>query len=191
MGKKDEKKKWKTIAQDVPFADVTPEIIAVWIRTAQFQRFNNYHAHWRRENPGARLNLCGLEIGTGLLNFTGPVDLSNVDLDHASLRCLRMYHATLAGASLRYADLSYADLVETRLEGTDLSYADLKMALIPRADHTVWKTVRGLETARGLPNELMVVVLKRALEAERFKKVRSHRELRHARARHRYGIRTR
>jgi uncharacterized protein YjbI with pentapeptide repeats len=94
-------------------------------------------------------------------------DLSNADLRHADLRKVDLRYANLSNADLSNADLRYsnfsdanlsnadlsnADLSNADLCDTDLSYADLYAIRWNRA--TNWQGVKGLDTAKNVPEAL-------------------------------------
>jgi hypothetical protein len=94
-------------------------------------------------------------------------DLSYADLRNADLRSSKLTSADLRNADLRNADLSYADLKKAdfsyaNLVSADLSYADLRNADLRNADlknigwnsETDWRGVRGLDTAKNVPEPL-------------------------------------
>ncbi len=112
-------------------------------------------------------------------NLTGA-NLSGADFDSANLSAACLYDAIIADADLSYAnligaDLNGADLSSSyfaasttdivsgaNLHGADLRGADLRGANLRAAnlerikwdDFTLWKDVRGLETAFNVPKEL-------------------------------------
>jgi hypothetical protein len=81
-------------------------------------------------------------------------NLSNADLSNAYLRYVNLRNADLSYADLSYADLSYgyADLSYADLSYADLSYADLES--ISWNQETNWQGVKGLDTARNVPEAL-------------------------------------
>ncbi|MEH2010895.1 pentapeptide repeat-containing protein [Nostoc sp.] len=93
--------------------------------------------------------------------------LIGADLRGADLRGAHLSSANLSHAHLSSADLSGADLSHANLSGADLSRADLSGADLSRADligkdrgdirwdkNTKWDEVKGLDTARNLPEAL-------------------------------------
>jgi len=89
-------------------------------------------------------------------------DLSRANLRGANLRGANLRGADLSGADLRGANLRGADLSSADLSSADLRGADLRGADLSRADFdnsfwdedTNWENVRGLETAKNLPEAL-------------------------------------
>jgi uncharacterized protein YjbI with pentapeptide repeats len=84
-------------------------------------------------------------------------DLSYADLRNADLSNAHLRYADLSNADLSYADLSYADLRNAHLRYANLSYANLSYADLEDIkcnEDTNWKGVRGLETAKNVPEGL-------------------------------------
>ena len=84
-------------------------------------------------------------------------DLSSADLRSADLRYANLSSANLSSANLSSAYLSSADLRSADLRSADLSSADLSEANLGKVRFnaaTVWAGVRGLDTARNIPESL-------------------------------------
>jgi uncharacterized protein YjbI with pentapeptide repeats len=115
-------------------------------------------ADLRRTDLG-RAFLSGEDLsGTDL---TGA-DLSHALLSHANLSGANLIIANLSGANLSIANLGGSNLSGANLSGADLSHANLSGANlsgdiwgdIKWDDKTNWENVRGLETARNVPEAL-------------------------------------
>jgi hypothetical protein len=78
--------------------------------------------------------------------------LRNADLSEANLRNADLSEANLSFANLSEADLSEANLINVNLSNADLSNTDL--AVIRWDQETNWQGVRGLDTARNVPEAL-------------------------------------
>ncbi len=122
----------------------------------------------------SRANLRGAYLRGAYLKdaYLNGADLRNADPRGADLCGVDLSRAYLRGADLRGADLSRADLGGTYLSradlsGADLSGADLSGADLSRADlsdkvfgdirwdnNTKWNDVKGLDTARNMPEAL-------------------------------------
>ncbi|ALF53928.1 hypothetical protein ACX27_15420 [Nostoc piscinale CENA21] len=120
--------------------------------------------------------LCAERIKQSLEEWTEPgrrgadlsdANLSHVNLSDANLNRIDLSSANLSSANLSSADLSRANLSDTNLSDADLSGANLSDANLSGAilsnqiwkdvrwdDKTNWKNVRGLNTARNVPEAL-------------------------------------
>ncbi|MEH2400772.1 pentapeptide repeat-containing protein [Nostoc sp.] len=96
---------------------------------------------------GARLSRADL-FGADL----SGADLSGADLSGADLSGADLSRADLSGADLSGADLSGADLFGADLSGADLS--DKDSGDIGWDKNTKWDDVKGLDTARNVPEVL-------------------------------------
>lgn len=109
-------------------------------------------------------NLSSALLQGAILNRASfsSADLRQASLNEANLSLADLSLADLRLADLRGANLSLADLGGAHLSGADLSGADLSGADLSRADlqdigwdaQTQLEGVRGLETCKGLPEEL-------------------------------------
>jgi uncharacterized protein YjbI with pentapeptide repeats len=79
-------------------------------------------------------------------------NLSNADLSNSYLSNTYLSNAVLSFANLSEADLSFANLINVNLSNADLSNTDL--AVIRWDQETNWQGVRGLDTARNVPEAL-------------------------------------
>ncbi len=123
--------------------------------------------------------LSNADLSSADLSFAilSSADLRHADLRHADLRHADLRHADLSNADLSSADLSSADLSSADLSSADLSSADLSSADLSSADlsnadlssadlsnayleaiywnhGTNWNGVRGLDTAKNVPEAL-------------------------------------
>jgi hypothetical protein len=97
-------------------------------------------------------------IGAKLISFR----LVSANLTSANLASANLTSANLMSADFSYADLRYADLKKADFSYADLSYADLSYADLRYADlknigwnsETDWRGVRGLDTAKNVPEPL-------------------------------------
>ena len=83
-------------------------------------------AEWRRENPGAELELSGADLSYANLAFA---NLSHADLSTVTLHGANLFHAglsrtNLSSARLTLANLSLADLSSANLCGADIVAAN-------------------------------------------------------------------
>ena len=88
-------------------------------------------------------------------------DLDSANLNSANLDSANLYRANLTSANLYRADLNSADLNSADLKDADLRNADLanaNLAGITWNENTRWQGVRGLETARNVPEGLKAQV---------------------------------
>ncbi|MEH2119806.1 MAG: pentapeptide repeat-containing protein [Nostoc sp.] len=121
----------------------------------------------RADLSGANLSNADLSradlIGAYLIGaYLSSANLSRANLSRANLSRANLRGAYLRGAYLRGADLSGADLSGADLSGADLSGADLSGADLSDKDwgdirwdkNTKWDEVKGLDTARNVPEAL-------------------------------------
>ncbi|MEH1923046.1 NACHT domain-containing protein [Nostoc sp.] len=100
------------------------------------------------------VNLSRANLGSADLNSADlrDADLSRADLRSVDLSDANIRNADLSGANLRGADLSRADLSGANLSGADLSNqfsGDIRWD-----KNTKWDDVKGLDTARNVPEAL-------------------------------------
>jgi len=110
----------------------------------------------------ANLNRTNLESAN--LNRTNltSANLESANLYRANLTSANLTSATLESANLNRANLNRANLTSATLESAYLNRADLRNADLTNADlenitwneETEWDGVRGLETARNVPQAL-------------------------------------
>lgn len=116
-----------------------------------------------------RANLNHADLNNAILsgavlagaNLISP-NLSNADLSSTNLRSANLSRANLSDTKLRNTNLRNADLSGSNLRNADLSYANLSRANLSRANleniswdnYTIWEDVRGLETAKNVPEAL-------------------------------------
>jgi len=94
--------------------------------------------------------------------FLSGADLSGAYLSRTDLSRIDLSDANLSDANLSDADLNDADLSGADLKGANLSGADLKGANLSDEffgdvrwdENTNWENVRGLDTARNVPEAL-------------------------------------
>lgn len=103
--------------------------------------------------------LCGADLsGVELIGvYLGQANLCGADLRGADLSRVYLSRAELTGANLTSADLIGANLTNLDLRGANLSKANLSGANVENIvwdEDTKWKDVRGLETARNVPEAL-------------------------------------
>jgi hypothetical protein len=94
--------------------------------------------------------------------FLIEANLSNANLSNANLSNANLIEANLSNANLIEANLSNANLIEANLSNAnlsnaclieaDLSYADLEA--IGWSEETNWQGVKGLDTAKNVPEAL-------------------------------------
>ncbi|WDD35431.1 pentapeptide repeat-containing protein [Nostoc sp. UHCC 0926] len=144
---------------DLRGADLSgADLSRAYLRGAYFSGANLSRAYLSRAYlSGADLSgadLSGADLSRAYLS---GADLSGADLSGADLS-----RADLSGADLSRADLSRADLSRADLRGADLSGADLSGADLSDKDwgdirwdkNTKWDDVKGLDTARNVPEAL-------------------------------------
>jgi uncharacterized protein YjbI with pentapeptide repeats len=140
---------------------------------ANFSSANLYNANLSRANLSS-VNLSSVNLSSAKLSRTklSNADLSGAKLYNAKLSGAKLFSAKLFGAKLSNADLSGANLSSTDLSSTNLSSANLSSANLENAnlsnadlgnanlediiwnENTHWQGVRGLETARNVPEKL-------------------------------------
>ncbi|MEI1373761.1 pentapeptide repeat-containing protein [Nostoc sp.] len=139
---------------DLRGADLSgADLSRAYLRGAYFSGANLSRAYLSRAYlSGADLSgadLSGADLSRAYLS---GADLSGADLSGADLS-----RADLSGADLSRADLSRADLRGADLSGADLSGADLSdkdWGDIRWDKNTKWDDVKGLDTARNVPEAL-------------------------------------
>jgi uncharacterized protein YjbI with pentapeptide repeats len=109
-------------------------------------------------------NLSSADLSSADLSNANlsSADLSSADLSSADLSSAGLSSANLRRANLSSADLSSADLSSAYLRSANLRRADLRSANLDDAnlenvrwDQNInWEGVKGLETARNLPEAL-------------------------------------
>jgi uncharacterized protein YjbI with pentapeptide repeats len=117
-----------------------------------------------READLSYAKLRNAKLNYADLNYA---DLSNSDLSYAKLRNAKLNYADLNYADLSNSDLSNADLSNADLSNADLSNADLSNADLVNVNfsladleairgnrETNWQDVRGLDTAKNVPEAL-------------------------------------
>jgi len=100
---------------------------------------------WRKDNPGVRADLTGVELDGAELDWA---ELGLADLRLANLRFANLDGANLGGAHLDGAQLGFAHLTDARLTGADLGNSDFTNAFVgftAFGDNDL-STVQGLET---------------------------------------------
>jgi uncharacterized protein YjbI with pentapeptide repeats len=95
---------------------------------------------WRRENPGAEINLVGANLLEAVLRranlsraYLSVANLQEANLQEANLKGARLEGAHLNGANLQSAELSSANLRRANLTGANLTGASLKLAYLTNA----------------------------------------------------------
>lgn len=99
-------------------------------------------------------NLSGANLSGANLS---RADLSSVDLSNANLISTILFNANLSGANLIGANLIGASLISADLSNADLSSACLSSADLSDIawdENTRWLDVKGLGTARNIPEAL-------------------------------------
>ncbi len=104
-------------------------------------------------------NLSCTQLRSANLRSTNlrGIYLSGANLSGADLRCADLSHAYLSGAHLNGTNLSGAYLNGANLSGVDFSGAYLSDEFVGNIrwdQNTNWEGVRGLETAKNLPEAL-------------------------------------
>jgi uncharacterized protein YjbI with pentapeptide repeats len=94
-------------------------------------------------------DLSNAYLSNAYLSFA---NLSNAYLSNAYLSNTYLSNAYLINSDLSEADLSFATLINVNLSNADLSNTDL--AVIRWDQETNWQGVRGLDTARNVPEAL-------------------------------------
>ncbi|MEH2339038.1 pentapeptide repeat-containing protein [Nostoc sp.] len=145
----------------------------------QFRTFNSVVRRFLSNANLSRANLGDANLSRANLSDANlsRANLSRANLSRANLSRANLSRANLSGANLSRADLSRADLSRANLSGADLSGANLSGANLSRADlsranlsranlsdeffgdirwnkNTKWDDVKGLDTARNVPEAL-------------------------------------
>jgi len=107
----------------------------------------------------SRADLAYANLAHANLTYTNLAcaDLAYTNLTYTNLYSVTLYSANLARANLARANLARADLAYADLWGADLTNADLTEANLEDItwdEHTIWDGVKGLKTARNVPEKL-------------------------------------